>query len=53
MRALAALLMLLAAVAVGDEPDFTATRFAYLVRFEADGVVSLQVSVYDLADTRL
>jgi len=44
----------LSAVAVSlAVPTFTATRFADLIRFEAEGVVSLQVRVYDLAETIL
>ena len=35
------------------EPTFTATRFADLIRFQAEGVVELRVQVYDLAETLL
>ena len=50
---LAATVAPLLAIAGSDGATFTATRFADLIRFEAEGVVSLQVRVYDLAETIL
>ena len=35
------------------EVDFTATLYADVVRFEADGVASLRVTIYDLSENEL
>ena len=49
----AAVLVPLLASADSEQVGFTATLYSDVIRFEADGVESLKVTVYDLAENEL
>ena len=53
MLVMAAVLVPLWGVADTGAVGFTATLYADVVRFEADGVASLRVTIYDLAENEL
>jgi len=48
-----AIVVSLLVVAGSEEVGFTATLFADVVRFEADGAASLRVTIYDLSENEL
>jgi len=51
--AMAAIVVPLLVFAGSEKPAFTATLYSDAIRFEADGVASLRVTIYDLSENEL